>query len=115
MDAQQIILSAGAMAAAVSGVVTLLSRAVDPARKHIKAKQADDMAIKEGIKVLLWFRLDKDCYQVIERGYVTRDEFDRISDEYSAYHALGGNGTGTALYKQVCALDKCKTLKEGDI
>ena len=43
-------------------------------------------------------------------GYIDTDGLDNVGIIYQAYHGLKGNGTGTNLYKRVCALP----IKEGD-
>ena len=41
---------------------------------------------------------------------IDTDGLDNVGVIYRAYHGLKGNGTGTNLYKRVCALP----IKEGD-
>ena len=115
MEFYQMVLAAGGISAAINGIIQLAIKLFDPARKHLKDKQETDEALKEGLKVLLWFRLDKDAYAALDRGYTTRVELDRISDEYDAYHALGGNGTGTALFEAVKRLPTRSDYKTEDI
>ena len=43
-------------------------------------------------------------------GCIDTDGLDNVGVIYQAYHGLKGNGTGTNLYKRVCALP----IKEGD-
>lgn len=39
--------------------------------------------------------------QYIEREYVTIEDMKDFEYLYKAYHALGGNGTGTEIYERV--------------
>ena len=39
--------------------------------------------------------------QYIEREYVTIEDMKDFEYLYNAYHALGGNGTGTEIYERV--------------
>lgn len=39
---------------------------------------------------------------VVEEGkHITPEEFSHVSDCYDAYHANGGNGAGTLMYKRI--------------
>lgn len=40
----------------------------------------------------------------IDAGEIDPDQLDIINRDYNAYHNLGGNSTGTAIWKQVCEL-----------
>lgn len=53
---------------------------------------------------ILHDRLFSECSKYIELGHVTFSQFDNITHIYEAYSRLGGNGTGTALYKKVASL-----------
>lgn len=48
--------------------------------------------------------------KTFEMGYIDTDGLDNVGVIYRAYHGLKGNGTGTNLYKRICALP----IKEGD-
>ena len=39
--------------------------------------------------------------QYIERGWITRDEYDTMQDLYEPYVKLGGNGSGTKIMKEL--------------
>lgn len=39
--------------------------------------------------------------QFIERGWITRDEYDTMQDLYEPYVKLGGNGSGTKIMKEI--------------
>ena len=39
--------------------------------------------------------------QYIERGWVTRDEYESMLELYKPYVKLGGNGSGTKIMKEV--------------
>lgn len=41
-------------------------------------------------------------HHVVEEGkHITPEEFSHVSDCYDAYHANGGNGAGTLMYKRI--------------
>lgn len=39
--------------------------------------------------------------QYIERGWITRDEYDTMRELYKPYVKLGGNGSGTKIMKEL--------------
>ena len=53
---------------------------------------------------LLHFRLYNTAGEVIKKGYTTVADVEDLENLYNAYTSLGGNGTGTKLYKDSMAL-----------
>ena len=47
--------------------------------------------------------------QYIDRGWISKDEYDTLQDLYKPYKKLGGNGSGTKIINEVEKLP----LKEG--
>ena len=39
--------------------------------------------------------------QFLERGWITRDEYETLQDLYSPYVKLGGNGSGKKIMKEI--------------
>lgn len=39
--------------------------------------------------------------QYIDRGYITRDEYDTLQELYKPYKKLGGNGSGTKIMNEI--------------
>lgn len=39
--------------------------------------------------------------QFLERGWITRDEYETMQDLYKPYIKLGGNGSGTKIMKEI--------------
>ena len=68
-------------------------------------------------QMLLGLAHDKICYlaeKYIERGWITRDEYENLHDYlYLPYKALGGNGTADRLMEEVDKLPIRQ--KDGDI
>ena len=56
------------------------------------------------VLALLHDRIYTECYRFMELGYITRDGLRNLNYLYKTYHVMGGNGTGTELYKRACAL-----------
>ena len=73
--------------------------------KKMRERQAEDKAIKEGLVAILHDRIYDKCKRCIAEDVVTIEEMRNIEYLYNAYHALGGNGTGTELYNRAKALD----------
>lgn len=71
---------------------------------RIASAEAQVHAEGEAVIVILHSELYKMCRRAIEAGTVSLSELDNIVDMYEIYNKLGGNGTGTLLYKKVCAL-----------
>lgn len=69
-----------------------------------KSERTEQNILKSGMVALLHDSLFRNCEQYIKRGEITVNELENLETLYASYHALGGNGTGTALY------EKCKLL-----
>lgn len=39
--------------------------------------------------------------QYIDRGYITKDEYDTLQELYKPYKKLGGNGSGTKIMNEI--------------
>ena len=48
--------------------------------------------------------VDTEHDKYVELGYIPSYAYENFCDMYEAYHALGGNGTGTKLYEEIKAL-----------
>lgn len=62
-------------------------------------------ALVLAMKALLKNELKQLHREYMDRGNITADELDNFSNLYNAYHALGGNGTGTKFYNDVLTLE----------
>ena len=88
-----------------TGVISLLSLLVKRLYKKFQQEVCTQKLLKEGMVAILHDRLYQLCTEYIERGEITIDELENVEYLYKSYHALGGNGTGTALYV------RCQSLK----
>lgn len=101
MDILIAALSSSALAAVISGVFTLLS-----ARK----KKAN--GTEAGVRILLYDRIKDLGNQFVERGYVTRDEYEDLIRMHEVYHtSLDGNGYLDNLMLEVNGLPHSKQEK----
>ena len=67
-----------------------------------KRKNAQDTAMELGMRSLLRHELiEIHRVYVIEKGYCPIIVKEHAAQVYSAYHALGGNGTATHLYEEI--------------
>lgn len=73
--------------------------------KKMRDRQVEDKAIKDGLVAILHDRIYAECKRCIAEDAVTIEEMRNIEYLYNAYHALGGNGTGTELYNRAKALN----------
>jgi hypothetical protein len=74
----------------------------------LKQRQAEDTALKEGMKAILHDMLFQICEKYLALGYIPLNEFEDISNRektiYEAYSGLKGNSTGTDIHKKFKAL-----------
>ena len=89
---------------------TLLGAAVGFLWKKLMDMVKEQKYLHDGVLAMLHDRLYLICTHYIKMGYIDTDGLDNVGIIYQAYHGLKGNGTGTNLYKRVCALP----IKEGD-
>lgn len=87
----------GIIAAGLLAVVRSLSA-------KLKRQQAENTALRDGVRSLLRAQIVGECERVLGDGWCGLRLRDTISDLYSSYHQLGGNGTITSLYNQVMDL-----------
>lgn len=70
----------------------------------IKTQEEERKAIKDGMLAILHDRLYQTCTHCIAQGWIDMDGLKNLEYIYKAYHALGGNGTGTELYTRAKSL-----------
>ena len=73
--------------------------------KSHRKEEAKDKAMEEGLRTLLHAEL-LEIYQkhVVEGAAISLSTQEEAGHIYQAYHALGGNGTGTYMYQKIMAL-----------
>ena len=71
---------------------------------RIQADKETEKAIADGMKYLLMFKLREEGEKYLMDGHCNTDHKHEYEKVYNAYHALGGNGTITALKDQVLRL-----------
>lgn len=91
--------------AAFGVAVTALSIGYKKLAGKIKKRAEEQDAIKTAMIAILHDRLFAECNKYLSQGHIPVDDAEEILNNlsilYNAYHALGGNGTGTKLYERV--------------
>lgn len=49
------------------------------------------------------YRLIQLCKQLLTQGYMTQSQYDNLSEFYTLYKKLGGNGQAKQYYEKVCS------------
>lgn len=63
-------------------------------------------AVREGLRSLLRCEIVKAHKEYVVRGDpMSLEDLEYVGKTYEAYHALGGNGTGTRLWKDIEATE----------
>ena len=72
-------------------------------------------AIKSGILSIQGKQFREMCEELLEKDYISVEEYQEFEDEYAIYKSLGGNHRGDALHARVVAkCDKQDNKKKGD-
>ncbi len=85
----------------VASIVGVGGWALKKIMKRQKEQAEEERALKNGILAILHdsiFRTYKLCSNA---NSITLEELEDLDYLYKPYHALGGNGTGTELYKRI--------------
>lgn len=90
-------------------ISTIITVVAVPAVGYLykKHKQADarQKAVELGVQALLRDRIVQSYYHCEERGWITLHGLENVNAMYKEYHALGGNGTVTALVNTIHELE----------
>ena len=74
------------------------------AAERDKAIRAREQAINQSLRALCRDRILQGYRYYRHHGYITTADLETMTKLYNAYHALGGNGTITAVYDKICQL-----------
>lgn len=85
-------------------VTAILTGAYTSLSKRLKKKDEETEAVRMGVRAVLHLELYKECQRLMDLGRVTTEDLKTVERIYENYHALGGNGTGTALYERILKL-----------
>ena len=68
---------------------------------YLKGKVRRYAAVEKGVMALLFDRILQAYLCHAKRGYISVEELRNVEHLFTAYSALGGNGTGTELYERL--------------
>ncbi len=71
---------------------------------RIQSDKETEKAIADGMKYLLMFKLREEGEKYLSEGKCSTEHKHEYEKVYDAYHALGGNGTITALKDKILQL-----------
>lgn len=83
------------------GIPSLIGAIFVSAVNYVKLKNSSYKLIKDGVVAILHNKIYTLGKQYIAQEYISVEALDDFEHLYKAYHALGGNGTGTEIYKRV--------------
>lgn len=66
----------------------------------------EEQAVRDIVKALARYELVRASLSHIERGSITVEEADALTELYEPYEVLGGNGNGKRLYDQALSLPR---------
>ena len=90
----------------ISTIITVVAApAVGYLYKKYKQADARQKAVELGVQALLRDRIVQSYYHYEERGWITLHGLENVHAMYKEYHALGGNGTVTALVNTIHELE----------
>jgi hypothetical protein len=90
----------------ISTIITVVAvPAVGYLYKKYKQTDARQKAVELGVQALLRDRIVQSYYHYEERGWITLHGLENVNAMYKEYHALGGNGTVTALVNTIHELE----------
>lgn len=88
------IISSGLLSGAISSLIAVIA-----ARK---AKKRDNTEkIEVGLRLILLSTLKRDGNEALQKGKISKDDYEAFLASYNAYKALGGDGWADKVYKQI--------------
>lgn len=78
----------------------LVASVIASGTSHLKKGKTDYEALKCGMRALLWRELQIIHTQATEQKGLDVEERRHLESVYEAYHAIGGNGTGSRIYDE---------------
>ena len=89
-------------------VCSVLAAAYRRLASKLRRRGEENAALKDGVMAILHDRIYAECTRCITEEFITVEAMHNLECLYEAYHALGGNGTGTELYCRARGLDICE-------
>lgn len=89
------------VSAVCTGVIGYLTATVKAEKKKTEAEKERARALEDGVQALLKNKLLEIYDENKDAEEVSADTQEVMDNIYKAYHALGGNGTGTRLHDAI--------------
>ena len=86
-------------------VVGILAKGFKKTIDHIHERTEEQEQIKIGLVAILHDRLFQSGMYFLDKGEISVSELDNIAEMYEAYNKLGGNSTGTEIFKRLQELN----------
>lgn len=91
------IISSGLFSGAVAAFISLIS--TKESAKKIRKESVEK--IEEGLRLLLLSSLRRDGRDAIQKGDISKEDYEAFKASYDAYKALGGDGWADKVKDQV--------------
>ena len=100
-------------------IVAILTAYYNKIKVRLNKTEDEYNALKQAMVAMLHDRLYESCAYYLTLGYIPVEKAEEIMDNlkmiYDAYHALGGNGTGTEIYMRFKKLPiRCSEVEVED-
>lgn len=86
--------------AIVASCVALIRSKTNKTQKQLDKEREEMDALKQGMRAILWENLNTIYKKAKDQNGLSVEERHNLTNIYEAYHALGGNGTGTRLHDE---------------
>lgn len=94
-------------------VIAAVTVAVKRISSRIKKEQAQNKALRDGIRALLKVSIEKECEKCQRDGWCGAVKRSTITDMYKSYKALDGDDGTTSIVEQTLALPAVEPEKGG--
>lgn len=68
----------------------------------------------EAIKQYFRYIIIQDCERLLQKGFMTTDEYQKLSETFKAYHGIGGNSQAEEYYHKAMNLTVRQDEKKGE-
>ncbi|MBK0348714.1 hypothetical protein JDW15_08805 [Aerococcaceae bacterium zg-ZJ1578] len=86
---------------AIRRLTKIYEKHLNEKREQVVKESEEQELLKQGVLAILRCEINKLCYEVRDRGYITVEEKRDLDDMMKAYTALGGNGRTHIMYEQI--------------
>ncbi len=95
-------------------IVSILSGCYVKITSEIKRRESEAVALKDGVLAMLHDRMWQASRYYLSKPSISMAELSNFDHLYTAYHQLGGNGTGTEIYNRVHKIPLTEQLQKGE-